>query len=83
MINPNSFQLVAGVSIAHKIGKESRSQIAFAAYDALSPDEPSQAAQFVKRLLHLPARFAKSDSTVRSQDTYSVSAERQSVPLFE
>ena len=83
MINPNSFQLVAGVSIAHKIGQESRSQTAFAAYDALSPDEPSQAFQFVKRLLHLPSRFAKSDPTIDNQATYSRSADRQAIPLFE
>ena len=82
-MNPNIYQLTVGVTNAQKIGQELRSQTPFAAYDALSPDEPGLAAQLVKRLLQLPARFAKSSPTVRRQGDYSRSTESQSAPLFE
>ena len=83
MINPNTFQLVVGVSNAQKIGQESRRSTPFAAYDALSPDEPGQALQFVKRLLHLASPFTKSDQSVRIQATYSRATDRHPASLFE
>ena len=82
-MNPDLFQLIAGVSIAHTIGQESRPQTAFAAYDALSSNEPSQAWQLVKRLLHRSFRFAKSSQTVRRQTSYSAASDHQATPLFE
>lgn len=82
-MNPDIYQLTMGVTNVQKIGQELRSPAPFAAYDALSPDEPGQALQFVKRLLQLPARFAKSSQTVRSQRDYSLSAHSQAASLFE
>jgi hypothetical protein len=49
----NSMQQIMGMAYVRKLDQERQPQVPFAKYDVLTPDEPGQAWQFLKRCLNV------------------------------
>ena len=54
MMNPDTFQLIAGIAYVQELDREQLSETPFAKFDVLTPDEPGWVWQFGKRLLNIP-----------------------------
>ena len=54
MMNPDTFQLIAGMAYLQELDREQLSETPFAKFDVLTPDEPGWVWQLGKRLLNIP-----------------------------
>ena len=77
MMNPHTVQNIMGTAYVQKLDQAARSEIPFADYDVLTPDEPGWAWQLAKQLLqvsnHLVHEFFKNIQPFRKPILQAVS----------
>jgi hypothetical protein len=59
-MDPNSLQQIAGTAYVQKLRQELQPQARFAEYDVLTPDEPGQVWQFIRRFLNRASNIVTS-----------------------